>query len=131
MDPDQLTAKNMILATRWFAELIESLEIRIFGPPPGELPLDDAKIEDLNWTIEQCIRGLPHTKDFEHLAVTGSTHEEFLVHWRKLENILDEFPSADDDDWREMTKTWWEENRVGFKEVLEAIRDAKIILPDQ
>lgn len=117
-----------------FAELISTLELRLFGRQTDEPPLDTMEIQELYATFEQCVRFFPDVEEFHSFAVPGKTHDDFLFHWKKLEDIIDEMPGADEDIvpmWRELTKIWWEENREDIKEVVEEIKGAKVHAGDQ
>ena len=121
-------------AAEHFTELINTLELRLYGHPPDEPALTAMEKLELYSTFEYNVRFFPDLPDFQNFSVPGKTHDDFLIQWKELEDIVSEMPGADEDIvpmWREMTEEWWEENREVIKVAVEEIKGAKVHAFDQ
>lgn len=81
---------------------------------------------NLNESIQWEVEGFADTSRFKTVAVPGKTHEDFLVHWRKLEGVVRtmSFEHEEDKEGRLMdTEPFLSEMRK-IMEILEEIRHA-------
>ena len=84
-------------AVEELAELINALELRLYGRSSDEPPFDPLAIQELYATFENIVHCLPSVQEFHAFAVPGMTHNDFLSQWEKLEAIIDWMPGADED----------------------------------
>ena len=99
-----LTAKSLVLLQELsisFSDLMQNLELIIDSASTNYLnDLNcDAYYEEIFIIedIRDCIAVIRASPFFEHLRVSGKTHEDFLVYWWKLERLAENWDSNGED----------------------------------